>query len=99
MKLVCIGFKQWKQGPALINSGWYPEDNPTFSVLQYGSLTRDQLPVKLAQFPHGTKLVWQFWQPGQISPPVSLAKQEELYERMRAVAKQHGVELGKANHP
>jgi len=90
--------KQWKQGPALINSGWYPEDNPTFSVLQYGSLTRDQLPVKLAQFPHGTKLVWQFWQPGQISPPVSLAKQEELYERMRAVAKQHGVELGKANH-
>jgi hypothetical protein len=91
--------KQWRQTPALINSSWYPEDNPTFSVLQYGSLTENQLRAKLAQFPAGTQLLWQFWQPGQIAPPVSLAKQEEFYERMRAKAEQHGVGLGKANHP
>lgn len=91
--------KQWKQGPALINPTWFPEDNPTFAVLQYEALTEDELRAKLTQFPRGTQLRWQFWQPGQISPPVSLAKQEALYERLRAIAEQHGVVLGKANEP
>jgi hypothetical protein len=68
-------------------------------VLQYEALTEDQLRTKLEQFPRGTKLLWQFWQPGQISPPVSMSKQEEVYERMRAVAEEHGVALGEANHP
>jgi hypothetical protein len=91
--------KQWKQGSAIVNTSWYPEDNPTFSVLQYGSLTGEQLGAKLAQFPRGTQLLWQFWQPGQIAPPVSLAKQEEFYGRMRVIAEQQGVGLGKANYP
>jgi hypothetical protein len=91
--------REWNQGQALIHSGWFPEDNPTFSVLQYEALTEDQLRTKLEQFPRGTKLLWQFWQPGQISPPVSMSKQEEVYERMRAVAEEHGVALGEANHP
>jgi hypothetical protein len=91
--------KQWREGPALISSGWFPEDKPTFSILQYASLTEDQLRVKLSQFPRGTKLLWQFWQPGQSAPPVTMAKQEAVYERMRAAAEQHDVALGKANHP
>jgi hypothetical protein len=90
---------QWKQEKTLIHPGWFPEDDPTFMVLQYNSLTEDQLVAKLAQFPRGTMLFWQFWQPGQISPPVAMSRQEEVYERMRAVAGQHGVTLGKANHP
>jgi hypothetical protein len=89
--------KQWKQGTAPINPNWFPEDNRTFSVLQYDSLTEEQLRTKLAQFPRGTELRWQFWQPGQISPPVSMAVQEAVYERMRGVAAKNGVMLGKAN--
>ena len=67
-------------------------------MLQYDSLTEDQLSAKLAQFPPGTELLWQFWPPGQISPGVSMAKQEEFYDRMRAVAQQHRITLGKANY-
>jgi len=89
--------RQWEQGSALINPSWSAEDNPTFSVLQYVSLTEEQLRAKLAQFPRGTQVLWQFWQPGQIAPPVSMAKQEAFYERMRAIAEQHGIVLGKAN--
>jgi hypothetical protein len=91
--------RQWKQGPALIDPSWFPENRRTFSVLQYVALTEDQLLGKLAQFPQGTELLWQFWQPGQISPPVSMAVQEALYERMRSAAEEHGVTLGRANHP
>jgi hypothetical protein len=90
--------KLWQQGPALINPGWYPEEKPTFSVLQYVSLTEDQLREKLGQFPPGMQLLWQFWMPGQISPPVSMAKQEVSYEQMRDVVEKHGITLGKANH-
>jgi hypothetical protein len=89
--------KQWTQGSAVINPIWFPEDNPTFSVLQYSSLTEDQLRAKLLQFPRGTELRWQFWQQGQISPPVSMSKQEAFYERMRAIADEHGVTLAKTN--
>jgi len=78
--------KQWKQGAASINPTWFPEDNPSFSVLQYDAITDDQLRAKVGQLPRGTQLRWQFWQPGQISPPMSLAKQEEVYERLRSVA-------------
>jgi hypothetical protein len=91
--------KQWKQGPALIDATWFPEDNPKFAVLQYESLTEDELSTKLTQFPRGIQLRWQFWQPGQISPPVSIAKQEAIYERMRAICEGHGVVLDKANQP
>ncbi|MGO9130659.1 MAG: hypothetical protein ACLQIS_13125 [Bryobacteraceae bacterium] len=91
--------RQWEQASALIMPAWFPEDAPTFSVLQYNSLTEEQLCLKLGQFPRGTQLMLQFWQPGQISPPVSMALQEALYEHMRTVAEKNGVTLGKANHP
>jgi len=91
--------KQWKQAPALITPSWSFEDAPRFYVLQYESLTEEQLSVKLGQFPRGTQLMLQFWQPEQEFPPVSMAAQETLYERMRSVAEKNGVTLGKANHP
>jgi hypothetical protein len=87
--------KEWNQAPPVINPNWFPEENRTFSVLQYISLTEDQLTAKLAQFPRGTELLWQFWPPGQISPPVSLAVQTDFYERMRLGAEKSGVKLGK----
>jgi len=89
--------KQWDQGPALIQPTWFPEDSPTFSVLQYQALTLDQLKEKVAEFPPQTQLQWQFWQPGQIAPPFSMTKQEAVYEDVRAVAQKHSVIIGKAN--
>jgi hypothetical protein len=91
--------QQWKQGPALIDATWFPEDRRTFSALQYSSLTEEQLRAKLAQFPRGMQLMWQFWPPGQISPPVSMAVQEAVYERVRSVAENNGLTLGRATHP
>ena len=37
--------------------------------------------------------------PGQVSPPVSLTRQEAVFERVRAAAERHGIALGKTNHP
>jgi hypothetical protein len=91
--------KWWKQDWTLINPAWYPEDKPTFSVLQYEGLTEDQLRAKVAQLPPGTRLRWQFWPPGQISPPVAMDKQDAVYERVHAAGAQHGVILEKTNHP
>ena len=87
--------KAWNQSSALINPNWFPEDNRTYSVLQYQALTLNQLLMKIKQFPAGTRLMWQFWQQGQIAPPVSLAMQEAVYEQVRAVAEQNGVSLGR----
>ena len=91
--------EQWKKGPALIRTDGYPEEHPTFGVLQYAGLTEDQLLTKVAQFPRGTQVLWQFRQPRQINPPVSLAVQEAVYERVRAAAGQNGVTLEKDTSP
>ena len=92
-----IEIGQWKQ-PAVVNAGWSPA-RPTFTVLQYSSLTEEQFLAKLAQLPKGTRLVWQFWPPGQISPLVTVAMQDALYERIRTIAEKNGLTLGKTNHP
>ena len=84
--------KQWQQGPALVQPNWFPEDRWTFNLLQYTALTEDQLLAKLAQFPRGSQLLWQF------SPSVPMAVQEAVYDRMRAAAAQSGVTLAQANH-
>ncbi len=92
-----IEIGRWKQ-PAVINAGWSPA-RPTFSLLQYRSLTEEQFLAKLALLPRGTQLVWQFWPPGQISPLVTMARQDALYERIRTIAEKNGLTLGKTNHP
>ena len=91
--------KQWNQEYTMINPNWFPEDQPTFSFLQYDQLTEDQLRAKIAQLPSGTRLRWQFLQPPQVYPPVSIARQDAVYERIHAAAVQHGVVLEKTNHP
>jgi hypothetical protein len=90
---------QWKAGSAPIKPTWISEDSPTFEILQYRDLTEDQLLAKVAQFPRGTRLRWQFVPPGSILEAVSLATQEAVYERVRADAARHGVVVEKANHP
>ena len=86
------------QGVAIISPTWFSEESPSFSLLQYDGLAENELREKVIQLPRSMKLRWQFWQPGQISPPVSLEKQEQSYERLRAVVEPRGIVLDKQNH-
>jgi hypothetical protein len=88
---------QWAQATWAIWPSRSEEGKWTFSVLQYDSLTEERLRAKLAQFPRGSQLLWQFSSTGQTSPSGTLAEEEALYERMRSVAEASGVTLGKAN--
>jgi hypothetical protein len=86
---------QWKEQPAVIRPIFYTDRDPTFSVVQYDQLTEEQLVSKLAQFPRGTEFQWSFWPVEQAIPTVSLAKQEALYERVRAAAERSGAWIAK----
>lgn len=89
--------KLWGQKTALITPTYFPENAPTFSVLQYNQLSKSQMKEKIGQLPRGMQLSWEFWQPGQITPPISMARQEAVYEAMKSVADLHGIGLSKAN--
>jgi hypothetical protein len=87
--------QQWKLGAAAVDPNWFPEDRPTFSVLQYSGLTEDQLRTKLAQLPHDLDLQWRFWNSG--GPTIE--KQEAVFERVRADAASHGIVISQAKNP
>jgi hypothetical protein len=87
--------KQWTQGQALILPNWYPEDRLSFGVLQYSNLDEQQFRAKLSQMPRGMKLYFQLWMPGQISPSVSMEKQEAVFQSLRSHAAQFGVTIEK----
>jgi hypothetical protein len=83
--------RQWNVGAAVILPMWFPEDKPTFSILQYTGLIEEQLAIKVAEFPNGTELLWQFQEQGL----ASMQKQQAVYELLRTVAEQHGVKIQK----
>jgi hypothetical protein len=85
--------KMWQQGDASILVSWLPEDHMTFGVLQYSNLDEAQFGEKLSQMPYGTKLSFQVYKPGQISPPVSVEKQEALLQSFRKQAAKSGVTI------
>jgi hypothetical protein len=91
--------KQWPQGQALILPNWYPEDRLSFGVLQYSNLDEQQFRAKLSQLPRGMKLYFQIWKPGQISPPVSLEKQEAVFQALRSHAAQFGITIEQKSDP
>lgn len=91
--------KLWTPGPAMILPNWYPEDQLSFQLLQYNALNEDQFKLKLSQFPSGTKLLFQMYKPGHISPPVTLEKQESVFEELRNHAAQSGVSIEKQIDP
>src|SRR5438132_980256 len=65
----------------------------SFGVLQYSNLDEQQCMAKLSQMPRGMKLYFQIWKPGQISPPVSMEKQEAVFQVLRRHAAQFGVTI------
>ena len=91
--------KQWAQSQALILPNWYPEDRLSFGVLQYSNLDEAQFEAKLSQMPRWMKLYFQIWKPGQISPPVSMEKQEAVFQALRTHAAQFGVTIEKKSDP
>jgi len=91
--------KEWAQGQALILPNWYPEGRLSFGVLQYSNLDEQQFRAKLSQMPPGMKLYFQIWKPGQISPPVSMEKQEAVFEALHSHAAQFEVGIEKKSDP
>jgi hypothetical protein len=91
--------KQWVQGQGLILPNWYPEDRLSFGVLQYSNLDEQQFRAKLSQLPRGMKLYFQIWKPGQISPPVSMERQEAVFQGLRSYAAQFAVTIEKKSDP
>jgi len=85
--------EQWRNGGAVIGPTYFPEDQPSFTVLQYSQLDEEQLRAKLSQFPGGTKLYFQFWKPGHVLPPVSMQEQDAIFQSLRSYALQYGVTL------
>ena len=76
-----------------------PDDRLSFGVLQYSNLDEKQFRAKLAHMPAGTKLYFQIWKPGQISPSVSTEKQEAVFESLRRYAAQFGVTIEQRSQP
>ena len=91
--------EEWERDEAIILPNWFPEDRLSFGVLQYSNLSEEQFRAKLSQMPGGMKLYFQIWKPGRISPPVSMEKQEALFEGLRSYAAQFGVTIEKKSDP
>lgn len=91
--------KAWEQSDALILPIWFPEDRLTFGVLQYSNLDEQQFRAKLSQMPPEMKLYFLIWKPGQISPPVSMERQEEVFDALRTYAAQFGVTIERKSDP
>jgi hypothetical protein len=79
----------WKSGPPTVVPEWWNEGFVEFSILACSGLTEEQLKAKLSQLPHGTRVLWEVWQPGS----VPLTPQQAEYEKMRAFAEPLGVTL------
>jgi len=84
--------EQWEEGqPWLLSPYWGPEDQLSFSVLQYSNLDEEQIRLKLSQLPKGSKLYFVTYAADQMSNPVSMGKQQAVLQRLRKYAAQFGV--------
>jgi hypothetical protein len=92
--------EEWEQGqPWIINPNWGPEDQLTFSVLQYFSLDEEQIRTKLSQMPRGAKLYFQTYTAEQMGSPVSMEKQQAVLQGLRKYAGQFGVTIEERPRP
>ena len=87
--------QQWNQAPAVVYPSWIPDYDASFSLLQYESLTVEQLIAKVAQLPPATEVEWKFW-PGQ---QATLEVQDAVYERVRAAAAENGIVIHRSKAP
>jgi hypothetical protein len=85
--------KGWERGEAIILPNWFPKDRLSFGVLQHSTLGKGSSARSCHRYPLGMKLYFQIWKPGQISPPVSMEKQEAVFESLHSHAAQFGVTI------
>ena len=71
-----------------IQASWFPEERPTFSILQYQALTEQQLPNKIAQFPPGARFNYS-----RTATLTAAAREKTLIERMKTICDEHGILL------
>ena len=91
--------EEWEEGqPWIVNPNWGPDDQLTFSVLQYSDLDEEQIRAKLAQMPRGAQLYFQTYTAEQGSP-VSLKKQQAVLQGLRKYASQFGVTIEERPQP
>lgn len=80
--------KLLKQEPYQIQAYWFPEEHPWFSVLQYQALTEEQLPIKIAQFPRGSRFTYT-----RTMATTVVARERALIERMKSLSEERGIQL------
>jgi hypothetical protein len=84
----------WEEGqPWILEPFWGPDDQLTFSVLQYSNLDETQIRMKLSQLPRGSRLYFQTYTGQQMSSPISMEKQQALLQGLRKHALQFGVSI------
>lgn len=84
---------QWEgaDGPWILMPFWGLGDQLTFNLLQYSQLDEEQIRVKLAQLPRGSKLYFQTYTAEQMGSPVSMEKQQAVLGGLRRYAAHFGV--------
>ena len=79
----------WKDDPPTVTPMWHDETSLEFVFLPEFNLTEAQLRTRLAQFPRGTKVVWQIWNPSFVRQSVQRAE----FEKFQSWAKPLGVTI------
>ena len=79
----------WKDDPPTVTPMWHDETSLEFVFLPEFNLTEAQLRTRLAQFPRGTKVVWQIWNPSFVRQSVQRAE----FEKFQSWAKLLGVTI------
>src|SRR5262249_19113904 len=77
----------------LLTPSWRPEDQLSFSVLQYHDLDEEQIRAKLSQMPRGSKFYFPLTAEQRL---VSMEKQQAVFQGLRQFAAQFGVTIGSA---
>ena len=95
---------EWEgeDGPLIIDPNyWGEESRLSFSITQlpYSNLDEEQIRVKLAQLPNGSKLYFQTYTAEQAGSPVSTEKQQAVLQRLRKYAAQFGVTIEERPRP
>jgi hypothetical protein len=79
----------WKDEPITVTPMWRDEGFAEFDILPVWNLTEAQLKTRLAQFPNGTRIVWQIWNPSFVRQSVQMAN----FEKFQSWAKPLGITI------
>ena len=89
--------EEWENSdPAsrLLSPYWGPEEiGLIFTVLQYHDLDEEQLRTKLSQMPRGSKFYFVTHKAEEMSSPVSMEKQQAVFQGLRKYTAQFGVTI------